>query len=330
MASSPFPTVAGGQQMASFQLRVVAAANDDAAPSLFAFTDGLLTSAWWQGPSQEYGVTATDTTHTMGPALSADIAPGALADYVTSAAGAPDGRTLYLVFLPRGVHLSGANCTDGSHDVLGQLGDALAVVQRCSDGPDDLAALETIASREVLDTATDPSGQGYVVTYDHSQPPWNESPWVVYHDGDELGDLCSTRAPTVDNNGFSYALWWSNAASLSGGDPCQPAVAPYYTTVVPDSWVTEQIGGAFSLRITAPVDEILSAGIVSSSHGVFIAHMGGDGGTYVGAKAGTRTAVTVTVGQTALKGDWALVGIRAEATANSPSFDRQVIGVFIP
>src|SRR5438477_324686 len=129
--------------------------------------------AWWASLAAEYGLTTlTATANITAPPLTADVTDHDVFDIITNAVaqnGGParDGNTLYLLYLPAGVHVieQGQVNTDchlfaAYHARYGTRGDQLAVVQQCSttDAFDNMTAA---ASHEIAEAATDADGAGY-------------------------------------------------------------------------------------------------------------------------------------------------------------------------
>jgi hypothetical protein len=284
-----FPQVPdnGGPVLAPMRLVTVVAQNDDLQDQLFAFGDALVTSAWWTAVGLDYGLgVAGPSVHVVGPA----IAPGTTLDqptftqYVTDAIQGgpePDGRTMYMLYLPEGVDVYYApkngvntNCqfVGGFHRRYLSGGDGIGIAQRCplSPGVTQIQQLTHTGSHEILEGATD-TNDGWAITLPQGADPWTGSIWLEDEGNShvELGDLCGgTR---ITEGSFVYSRIFSNSAATLGGDPCRPALPiPYYSTTAPQDWYTGAAGTTVSIPITgwstAPVDDwIIRAAIPGQS-----------------------------------------------------------------
>jgi hypothetical protein len=118
-----------------------------------------------------------------------------------------------------------------------------AVVTECPNVPP--AYLQTIASHEFIEACTDPSATApaYAVTDPYSV-------WIAL--GGEVGDLCSFVEPQWSEGPYTaLQRVYSNAAAKRGGDPCVPAVDPYFATdVEPQNFVSVQPGESVSFSVT--------------------------------------------------------------------------------
>ena len=182
--------------LSPLRLVVVAAANDDLRDSLFTFGKALATSQWWKDVSAPYRISPTATAvSVVGPAISPGTIPLAeVMAYVQrtaidSAGFAPDGRTVYLVYLPPGVRCSGGSCDKYTafHVPFGAT-DALAVITRNQPGVPPMLAMTFLGSHEVIEAATDPLFDAWRLN--SSLQPWNATPWGL--DDEAL----SPKAPT--------------------------------------------------------------------------------------------------------------------------------------
>lgn len=247
-APHTFPAIPnrGGHVLSPLRLVVVAAANDNLRDSLFAFADALLASAWWRTVAGDYGVaSAAGVLKVTGAPLSGvNLTSSQLQGYVrstisASAALAPDGRTLYLLYLPAGASFEGnvaCQLASGYHQAFGNTGDAWAVVQRCqSVYRSVLEELTVVGSHEVIEATTDPLGDGWGLL--GAAQPWTSTPWAYSGGGSliENADFCvGTRYREGD---FYYQRVYSNAAVAAGGDPCVPGLdVPYYNTRTEKGW----------------------------------------------------------------------------------------------
>ena len=251
IGSSRFPllTDEGGRVLSPLRLVVVAAANDDLRDSLFTFGKALATSQWWKDVSAPYRISPTATAvSVVGPAISPGTIPLAeVMAYVQrtaidSAGFAPDGRTVYLVYLPPGVRCSGGSCDKYTafHVPFGAT-DALAVITRNQPGVPPMLAMTFLGSHEVIEAATDPLFDAWRLN--SSLQPWNATPWGLDDEGtfSESADLCDgTR---YLEGGFFYRRVFSNQAAVLGGDPCVPALpTPYYNVTTDKGWYATVTG----------------------------------------------------------------------------------------
>ena len=284
-AHRPWPQLAlpdgnggAGHVLAPMRLVTIVAANDDLASQLFAFSDALVASAWWRSAGDEYGVGATDKgVHVTGAAIDHDLSAQEIAAYIDQArldadagAPAPNGNTLYLLYIPSPHVATGASSSayhaSYPYGVAGA-GDGLAVVSRAEpeQGESILDELTERASHEIIEAATNTS-RGWKLPR-ASATPWadaNASIWRSLQPGTvENGDLCElSRIREPSAGGFLYQRSWSNKAALLGGDPCVPArTEPYFNVSVPEDWYAiapgQSIDIPFSGWSTAETDDWL-------------------------------------------------------------------------
>jgi hypothetical protein len=289
-AHTPFPQIPrhAGPIVNPFRLVTITAANDALTEKLDAFGAVLVTSQWLATVGAEYGVNRATTLALTGPAITAGTAANPVGfteaqtvTYINTLLmqhpeARPDGHTIYLVYLPDGVvfkyaGIVNADCSIGTgyHDSapnLSTLGDALASVQRCpmltadprQETPLDL--LTSVASHEVLESATDPSpallsfNPNPMPAYDLFVPGtaavWTADPWINVEDfyGNlEIGDLCmGTR---IVEQGFAVQRIFSSQAA--SGAPCIPAREPFYNVTDPERWYAIAAGGSMTIPLTA-------------------------------------------------------------------------------
>jgi hypothetical protein len=351
-AHGPFPQVPNthGKTMSSPKLVTIVASNDaptdgtDTAAGLHAFSDAIPSSAVWQAMSSEYHLgTLTSAVHITGPAMTASVYTTAdLQAYVTSAiaggAGpAPDGNTIYLVYLPDsatfapvyanfcGYHMPYPSSTTST-------GDQVSAVHRCKPYTKDteLGLLTLVASHEIVESATDPLDQGYNIG-SASATPWDAGIWQGWYQGHvELGDLCEgTRFYEVADGGpeggFEYQRMWSNAAAAKGGDPCAPPYdEPYYSVATPMGWYPVTAGGSVTIPVTGwsagPTGDWLVKAVFSSTNDTAV--LGGitDSGVHLTSDAAIESPAGCIARYGLNNGTGAQLQVTAPAAAKSGDF----------
>jgi hypothetical protein len=271
-----------------------------------------------------------------------------------NAAAAPDGNTMYMLYLPPGIDaidpMSGTNTMcqffGGFHDVYDMGGNAFAVGQRCpvqGTGLSELQDLTITASHEILEAATDPTpGSGWVLGAADLQQPWTTAPTLVAPGG-ELGDLC--LGTKWVEGGYTYQRGWSNVAAAAGGDPCVPAYpnAKYYNASAPQPWYMVAAGGSVTIPLTGfasgptgdwalesqPLSSSptgFAASVTSATN--FIAQMGMFPTTNNG-----RTATLTVTAPTVASGSWAVFGIGSvplPPASGGDSVHVWPVGVYVP
>jgi hypothetical protein len=262
----PFPQVEtlDGSLLSPLRLVTIVPQNDAAdADAFFAFSNGVGASAWWKAAAPEYGLgTVTSAATLMGPAITSNVTDHDVFEYVeaivaTNASIAPDGHTLYLLYLPQLVEVvhdgtPNTNCDQfGAYHVrFGTRGDNLAPVQRCTE-KFPVENMTVAASHEIFEAATDPDDHSYRLPAVAEDAPWTETVWNAWDltGGAELADLCVgtywREGPNV------YQRVWSNVAARRGGDPCVPALPdPYYNTTLAEEWYAVPKGGSVDIPVT--------------------------------------------------------------------------------
>jgi hypothetical protein len=173
-------------------------------------------------------------------------------------------RSLYMFYLPASVTLSngglGATCTNflGYHNeysfslINPGANFNYAIVADCyPGGSNELMSIETTASHELAEAATDP----FPISAPAFQIHDLNSPWVIAGQIVEAGDVCEGQyllAPGSDG-GFWVQQIWSNIAADAGLAPCVPAdpQRPYFgVTVSPAGTVPADAGETVSLQVT--------------------------------------------------------------------------------
>lgn len=247
----PSLTNYGGLLLSPLRLVVIAAANDSLRDSLFAFAKALPTSQWWPAVATPFGVSATATAFTVsGPPLAAgtqmtlpDVAAYIQGAAIDSAGLAPDGRTVYLMYLPSGVScINAVSCTKytGFH-LMWDATDAVALVLRAQGGASSMMeAMTSLASHEIIESATDPADNTWKLVSPFL--PWTGSPWGLDDGGtfEENADMC--QGSRYLERGFYYQRIFSNQAAATGGDPCVPAISAPYFNVSTNGWYSTSTG----------------------------------------------------------------------------------------
>jgi hypothetical protein len=307
-----FPQVParGGVVLAHPRLVSVVASNDSLASDLFAYSDALTKSAWWKSVAHEYGISGfagsehvVATEPIAGEMTNAQVDAFVAAAIASDASLAPDGSTIYVLYFPPISSCSGG----GSHHPFGKLGDAVARVQRCGSNP------PTIASHEIIESATNPSGDGYELRA--ASPIWTGSVWSA-RDG-EVGDLCESE-PTIVEGAYHFDRAWSNAAAAHGKNPCVPADAgAFFDVSVARDWYAVAAGSSTTVKVEGWSSA--KKGAWSLAAAIVARHGDGSGSGFSAtlskstiANGGTVT-LTVDAGDIA-PGQWALVELRSSAT----------------
>jgi hypothetical protein len=267
--------------LAPMRLVTIVSANEALAARLEAFGAALVKSQWYRTVGNEYGLGAAGPALSVtGPAIAAGTpsAPIGFTDaqvqkYIAGVIQAhasltPDGRTVYLLYLPDGVTSPvgtnlNADCSAGaghhaSSATISTLNDGYAVVQRCPTydpveyPPEQL--LTIIASHEVVEAATDPMPETdatYQLWLPLGTSAWLRSPWIEIEGAFmvEVGDLC--MSDRTFEGGFAYQRIFSDAAAAQGSAPCLPTPAsPYYSVTAPQEWYVGAAGQQVEIPLT--------------------------------------------------------------------------------
>ena len=156
----------GGPTLDAATLVSIVVEGDPVATELFAFADALIRSPWWASFGDGYALTApARSVHVTGPALPSDnVSDADMVAYIqrliaSGAAPAPDGKTIFVLYLPFGVTPSNDGCERlvGYHEAFDSAGDAFAVLLRCEvTSPTLIDDLTVAASHEIAESASDP------------------------------------------------------------------------------------------------------------------------------------------------------------------------------
>jgi len=355
----PWPIVPGNQEVVldPMKLVTVVASNDAAASTYFAFGDALVASSWWKALSAEYKLgTPSASVHVTGAALTTNPDENAMQSFIASAiagtaAAAPDGHTMYMLYLPPGIDAvdtmgTNTNCQfyGGYHTPYGTGGDSWGMVQHCpvqGTGLTDTQWMTIGASHEIGEAATDPQpGSGWTFPYPDPSAPWTSNPWAAAVVG-ELGDMCIETEWT--EGGFTYQRMWSDVAAAMEGDPCIPAVSQdaYVNASVPQGWYTITSGGQLTIPVTGFSDEpatdwAITPVVWSSSVTGFQATLTSSttttihGSTYPTTNNGRMATMTVTA-PSATSGAWATIALYSIPQGPSPEpYHLWFVGVYVP
>jgi hypothetical protein len=349
------------------RLVTVVAQGDTLATSLFDFGDALVQSGWIQSFSGSYGIAdAGPSVHITGPTLSA----GATLDddqmkaYIGAAINggpAPNGSTVYMLYLPDGVEVyyapqggTNTNCqyVGGYHRAFGSLGDGWGVAQRCPPGfnQSQLDTETLTGGHEIAEAATD-TGNAWALTLGAGLSPWDGSAWLEVEGNThaEIGDLCG--GSRILESGFLFQRIFSNTAAAAGGDACVPALSvPYFNVTTTQDWYTAQAGQTVQVPFTgwstAPTGDWIVRSFVTGSSNSALAYITSissttsttlGGHTYSTLNNGQNATLSITMPAGALSGDWAGVSINSKHTDSSfnplpgeDDFHRWMIGVYVP
>lgn len=272
-ATQSFPAMqqGGGPTLDGATLVSIVVAGDPVAPQLFAFADALIESSWWTSFGDGYGLASpAKSVHVTGPALPSDHVSNAdIVAYLqgliaSGAAPAPNGKTIFVLYLPFGVTPNDDGCERlvGYHAPFDANGDAFAILLRCEvPGPTLVDDLTVAASHEIAESASDPLPGTAWTLAPAPAVPWTGSPWQLLDllDQDEIGDLCTgTR---IREGTFLYQRIWSpDAQRTTSGDPCVPALSePFFDTSPPAQWIQVIPGESTKVTLTgwstAPTDD---------------------------------------------------------------------------
>jgi hypothetical protein len=249
-----FPTIQsqGGPVLTKPRVVTVTWASDSQAPTLQAFDEAIGASSYWTSVTGEYGVGPIENVNvavtTAPPAQWDDTQIDAWvkqqAQSGSSGWPAPDGETVYVVYLPASVQLTSmgqAACQaySGYHTDLGTNPDiAYALVpEGCYQGTGYtlIDNATSSAAHEIVESAVDPfSNQSPAwIGFDQDHLAWEL--WMEWQD--EVADACefSNYAYFTETGNLPYlvARVWSNASAKAGHDPCVPLVSGAYFDVAP-------------------------------------------------------------------------------------------------
>jgi hypothetical protein len=219
-----------------------------------AFGDWIVGSSWLTTVGADYsvglgthlakvvldaGAPSQITSTELEAFLDAQMDAGVLPD------PASDSELLYAIYYPAATTITmdpsgevSCGSFGGYHAeaISGAYHFVYAVLPTCPPGnpvlPSELSQVETSASHEVIEAATDPrinTAPAYDIT--DGQNAWSYVPG-------EVGDLCNFQVTQVTTDGPDGGAWvqriWSNHAAATGQNPCiPPSVSPYYFNVSP-------------------------------------------------------------------------------------------------
>jgi hypothetical protein len=342
---TPFPVVPPNDHAVMDNPRLVTIVSSsesaDARARLAAWGDGVGASTWWAAVSSAYGLGAVrSNTTVIGPAITNNMTGANMVAYIDAIvaahpSAAPDGQTMYLLYLPPGIaSVNGStgavntNCANdlGVHTTYHAGGDAWAWIQRCPTPPNTDAVEQsmTTASHEFAEAATDlnpPHGFAIHRATPGSITPAMDTPWLEL--GAEIGDLC---AGSREQEGpLAFQRVWSVGAAAAGGDPCIPALPrPYYNVTAPAEWTA--FGARRTLTIpltgwsTGPRGDWYVAAQVyeETTTNDFTLDLAGSPDATGMINNGVTLTLTVTAPAGATSGDWATIKILTSEPMDPP------------
>ena len=221
--------------------------SNESTSGLNGFASAFMSSNTWKAVASEYGLGTAQTpvTITGAAAMSGSQSEDQIQSYIEGYAtggNAPDGHTIYLVFLPSAAYLQNdQGCQTqgigGYHtyffDGFSSSTDGWGVVQHCTgtaqQGLTEEQWATIAASHEIAEAATDIDGQsGYA--FPSPQQGGDPRQLSIWDDVllTEIGDLCVETQ--ITEGSYTFQRMWSNKAAKSAMDPCAPAITPYFNT----------------------------------------------------------------------------------------------------
>jgi hypothetical protein len=263
--------------MATPKLIAVTFPGDTQAADINTFTKAIGASAYWKAVVGEYGVGAATggaigLTETAPASIDQD--KGDSESWLASRFdgthpewGTFDPNALYLVFYPSSTTTPQAvgGCGGAYHNSITvsvangndagttQQNLIYGIVFRCDSTidvgrPTGLDLTTSMASHEMVEAATDPQGNGYLMT-DLNHIGWG------YFLGSEVGDMCAFHAGVwikPQDLGYTVQRTWSNAAATAFQDPCVPGASDPLFMAAPIGLTSISLqdgnGGTFSTQ----------------------------------------------------------------------------------
>ncbi|HEX7666300.1 MAG TPA: hypothetical protein VF407_17360, partial [Polyangiaceae bacterium] len=223
---------------------VIIIPSNETTAGLDGFGAAFAKSETWKEVAAEYKLGTATSVTVAGASMSGAKSENAIQSYVETyakGANAPDGHTIYLVFLPSAAYIDGDQGCEtqgigGYHinffDHFSDSTDGWGVVQHCTNtgqqGLTDQQWATIAASHEIVEAATDFDGQSGYAYAQPSQSDPTATPVLDYVLLTEVGDLCVATQTTEGS--YTYQRMWSNAAAKSKADPCVPANPDYFNT----------------------------------------------------------------------------------------------------
>jgi hypothetical protein len=205
-----------------------------------------------------------------------------------------------------------------------------AVITACPNLPPDF--VQQAVSHEFIEAATDPAATdpAYNIAQQSFTIDNQTSPWSLF--GGEVGDLCSVVEPQWAEGGYTaLQRVYSNASAIKGGDPCLPAIEPYFATdVEPQTFVGVPAGHSATFSVTgwstaAVPDWDLGVSAVTNQPSTFMPMHA------IGASLfnnGQTTTLTVTVPQGTPSASYAILAVTS--AQSQAYYSGSLVGVYVP
>jgi hypothetical protein len=357
--SWPLVHSGGAAVLAPITLVSIVATGDAVGSRFLDFGDQLVASQWWSAVGADYALGAAQpNVRVTGPAITNNVSRSDMEAYINGlitaqVAPAPNGNTIYMLYLPDGIVAildngqlnTKCGVYEGYHLQLPGYVDNWAFAQRClhntQAGIDDAT---NTGSHEVIEAATDPTSQGFGAGAASGQP-WNDDVWTILGGGanTEVADLCLGTIWT--EGGFQYQRVWSTSAAALGGDPCVPTIPdPYYNTSPDLGWYPVTAGTSIDITLTAwstaPTgDWYLDWSESAATGGTWQEGITANrtftyqGSSYAVVNNGETATLTVTAPATAASGSYDELSIYSEpmkATATGDAYHVWPIGIYVP
>jgi hypothetical protein len=276
----------GGGFLESMQIVTVTFTGDALRNVAEAFDDGITSTAWWDavnagncdksghcighgGGAGHVHLAPTNLPQTLDeqPMIASGTVWGFINTLIQSGKLPPPSATqVYAFYIPSSTTVtspSGTPCQDigGYHATMAATapGSTTAVtfpyiiMGRCPN--DDQDALTSLASHELVETATDPYVSSGAIGFSSGGDAWD------MNGGGEVGDRCELywedqdqqQQMYVRESGYMVQRIWNNAAAVASHDPCVPAPAPTdapYFNVVSDSGDDQRIAVGAQKTVT--------------------------------------------------------------------------------
>ena len=269
------PPVMQSDVVSPVTLITVTAENETLAADLHAFSDAMMKSNWFKTVGAPYGMQPPIASlHVQNaPAITTSMTTQTeVARYlsgVVAANGAqPDGNLLYILYMPPGTDLGGANGFHGSMSRAdASLRGDFAVAGRLPFqifGESELDTLTISASHEVMEAVTNFTGFGLQWGPAPTSEPWKVSIFDFAQLPDEVADVCTgtrTFESTGNDAGYFYQrIFDDTIARCGGGNSCVPHEdGPYYNVSVDEDWYAANPGQTIDIPFhgwsTGPIDD---------------------------------------------------------------------------
>ena len=148
----------------------------------------------------------------------------------------------------------------------------------------------------------------------------------------EVGDLCSFVAPQWAEGGYTQLQRvYSNTSAAAGGDPCLPAMGPYYATdVEPQTWVSVPAGSSTSFSVVGWSTAMVPTWALSAQGYITSPQTFSPGTSLTAGMLNNGQTATLTVSVPAGTASDSFAMVLVGSADSNTSYQYSLVGIYVP